>query len=67
MISTRFNGTFLAIIFQLNLLVTIGPKPLVGNGPGAIAFERIPYFAHSTARLRVMAKTPAFASTRHHV
>jgi hypothetical protein len=29
--------------------------------PGAMAFIRIPYFAHSTAKERVMAKTPAFA------
>ena len=35
--------------------------PWVGNGPGAIAFRRTPWPPHSTARLRVMASTPAFA------
>ena len=35
--------------------------PLVGNGPGAMALLRMPYFAHSTASERVMASTPAFA------
>src|SRR4029077_7519087 len=35
--------------------------PSVGNGPGAMAFKRIRYFDHSTAREVVMARTPAFA------
>lgn len=30
--------------------------------PGAIAFTRIPYSAHSTARVRVKALIPAFAT-----
>src|SRR5215211_3392623 len=34
--------------------------PSVGNGPGAIAFTRMPYAAHSTASDRVIASTPAF-------
>src|SRR5690349_10711747 len=34
--------------------------PSVGNGPGAMALLRILYFAHSTARDRVNASTPAF-------
>ena len=36
--------------------------PSVGNGPGATAFSRIPYAAHSTASERVMATTPALAA-----
>src|SRR6476661_9761777 len=36
--------------------------PSVGTGPGAIAFKRIPYLPHSTARLRVIFSTPAFAT-----
>ena len=35
--------------------------PLVGKGPGAIAFNRIPLFPHSTAKLCVIADTPALA------
>ena len=35
--------------------------PSVGNGPGAMALQRILYFAHSTASERVMASTPALA------
>ena len=35
--------------------------PFVGKGPGAIAFDLIPYFAHSTAKDLVIARTPAFA------
>src|SRR6202022_2924526 len=35
--------------------------PSVGIGPGAIAFRRIPACPHSTARDRVIARTPAFA------
>jgi len=30
---------------------------LVENGPGAMALNRIPYFAHSTAKLRAIVKT----------
>jgi multidrug efflux pump subunit AcrB len=36
--------------------------PLVGKGPGATAFVRIPYLAHSTASERVRASTPALLS-----
>jgi hypothetical protein len=36
--------------------------PSVGNGPGAIAFNRMLYRAHSTASDRVIANTPAFAA-----
>src|SRR6266403_574989 len=36
--------------------------PSVGIGPGAMAFIRIPRLPHSTARLRVSACTPAFAT-----
>src|SRR5690606_28892950 len=39
----------------------LSQAPFVGKGPGAMAFMRIPYFAHSTAKLRVIASTPAFA------
>src|SRR5581483_11650329 len=35
--------------------------PSVGNGPGAIAFARILWCAHSTASERVIASTPALA------
>src|SRR5207248_9374114 len=35
--------------------------PSVGNGPGAMAFKRMLYLPHSTARDVVMASTPAFA------
>src|SRR5207253_7434769 len=35
--------------------------PSVGMGPGAIAFKRMPAWPHSTARERVIARTPAFA------
>src|SRR5246127_5573652 len=35
--------------------------PSVGNGPGAMAFRRIWYFAHSTAKEVVIASTPALA------
>src|SRR3954452_16638365 len=35
--------------------------PSVGNGPGAIALQRILYFAHSTASERIIASTPALA------
>src|SRR5271168_2727174 len=35
--------------------------PSVGNGPGAMALNRMRYFAHSTASERVIASTPAFA------
>lgn len=35
--------------------------PLVGNGPGAMAFNQIPYFTLSTAKLRVIVKTPDLA------
>ncbi len=44
--------------------------PLVGNGPGAIAFTLIPYSAHSNANERVIARTPALlqaeGSTKAH-
>ena len=36
--------------------------PSVGKDPGAIPLERIPYWAHSTASVRVMACTPALAA-----
>jgi hypothetical protein len=36
--------------------------PSVGKGPGAIALQRMPYVAHSTASERVIASTPAFAA-----
>ena len=36
--------------------------PFVGNGPGAIAFVRMPYFTHSAAIDLVNAKTPPFAA-----
>ena len=36
--------------------------PGVGNGPGAMAFMVMPYFAHSTANERVIANTPALAA-----
>ena len=48
-------------------LFTNGPgsnrsqAPFVGNGPGAIALKRMPYFDHSTANERVMANTPPLA------
>ncbi len=35
--------------------------PGVSTGPGAIAFTRILWRAHSTASVRVIASTPAFA------
>jgi hypothetical protein len=35
--------------------------PGVGKFPGEIATQRIFFGPHSTARLRVMASTPAFA------
>ena len=35
--------------------------PSVGNGPGAMALTRMLYFAHSTAKEVVMARTAAFA------
>ena len=34
--------------------------PSVGKGPGAMALRRMPWRAHSTARLCVMTATPAF-------
>ena len=59
----RFNGTRFFIFFSI--FKPGGTNrfhaPFVGNGPGAIAFERILYFAHSTAKERVIASTPAFA------
>ena len=36
--------------------------PSVGKGPGATAFNRMPYVAHSTASDRVRASTPALAT-----
>ena len=36
--------------------------PSVGIGPGATAFTRIPSTAHSSARVRVSASTPALAA-----
>jgi NAD(P)-dependent dehydrogenase (short-subunit alcohol dehydrogenase family) len=62
-LANRFKGTLSIIFFSIfspggtNLF----QAPFVGNGPGAIALVRIPYFAHSTARDRVIAKTPLFA------
>ncbi len=36
--------------------------PSVATGPGAMALTRILYGAHSTARVRVRASTPALAA-----
>ncbi len=41
--------------------ILLPQAPSVGNGPGAMAFRRMPLGPHSTARLRVMASTPALA------
>ncbi len=40
--------------------ISADQAPSVGKGPGAMAFTRIPYVAHSTASERVIASTPAF-------
>ena len=36
--------------------------PSERKGPGETAFARMPWRAHSTARVRVSARTPAFAA-----
>src|SRR5690606_19997970 len=60
---TRLTGTFFAgsnFSFK-SPGSSLSQAPFVGNGPGAMALKRMPYFAHSTAKERVIANTPAFA------
>ncbi len=40
---------------------SLDQAPSVGKGPGATALKRILYLAHSTAKERVSANTPALA------
>ena len=59
----RFKGI---LFFNFFLILNPGganlfQAPSVINGPGAIAFVLILYFAHSTANDLVIAKTPALA------
>ena len=60
---TRLSGmrSFIFFLMPNPGGASLDHAPLVGKGPGAMATVRIPYFAHSTAKERVIANTPAFA------
>src|SRR6185503_9698504 len=61
-VPNRLSGTRLrAISSKEGSGISRENAPSVGTGPGAIAFTRTPYAAHSTASERVIANTPALA------
>src|SRR5262249_48020751 len=58
----RFMGFALRVCSSNSLEgMSRDQAPSVGNGPGAMAFSRMLYLAHSTAREVVIASTPALA------